>query len=246
MKYRIPLCYLIFLIVLMSCIKIPSPNRNVGMIQLISVKIADFTLNDSTVVKNVPFDQPIHLLFTSAVDIRFHFKGDYHSKFYGVDVAYTYSVPNNSTGIILKPVPLLQYSTDYTLAISSDLRGTNGETFPGLRFKFSTGPGSMVIDSIMLNGKAMTTTPLQNIDPQKINITVTFSQALNPAAYKSAFSFNGPPLSFTLSSDNKTVMASNTTNANGLTRYTFSISSGLTSAGGFSFGGFSSDFFTAD
>ena len=244
MKYRIPLCYLIFLIVLMSCVKVPSPNTNEGMIQLISVQIADFTLNDSTVVKNVPFDQPIHLLFTSAVDTGSILKAITIQNSMGVGEAYTYSALNNSTAILLKPVPLLQYSTEYTLSISSGLRGTKGETFPGLRLKFSTVPGSMVIDSSTINGIAIRTTPLQNIDPAKINITVTFSQALNPNAYKSAFSFTGPPLSFALSGDNKTVTATNNVKAKGLTRYTFSISSALTSAGGFAFGGYSSDFFT--
>ena len=244
MKYRIPLCYLIFLIFLMSCRKVPSPNRNEGMIQLISVKIGNSTLNDSSAVKNVPFDQPIQLLFNSAVDTGSILKAITILTSMGVGEAYTYSAINNSTGILLKPVPLLQYFTEYTLAISSGLRGTKGETFPGIQFKFSTVAGSMVIDSIMLNGKAMTTTPLQNIDPQKINITVTFSQAIDPAAYKSAFSFTGPPLSFAISGDNKTVLATNNVKAKGLTRYTFSISSALASAGGFAFGGYSSGFFT--
>jgi len=71
----------------------------------------------------------------------------------------------------------------------------NGETFPGVRFKFTTLTGSMVIDSISLNGKALTTSSLQNINPTKISFKVTFSQALDPANYASSFSFTGPPLS---------------------------------------------------
>jgi hypothetical protein len=214
------------------------------MIQLISVKIGNSTLNDSSAVKNVPYDQPIQLIFTSGVDTSSILKAITIQNSTGVEEAYTYSATNNSTGIILKPVPLLEYSADYTLAISPGLRGTKGETFPGIQFKFSTVPGSMVIDSIMLNGIVMTTTPLQNIDPQKIKITVAFSQTLDPAAYKSAFSFTGPPLSFALSGNNKTVQATNSVKAKGLTRYSFSISSALTSTGGFTFPGFSSDFFT--
>jgi hypothetical protein len=102
----------------------------------------------------------------------------------------------------------------------------------------------MVIDSVSLNGIPVTTTSLENIDPKKINIKVSFSQALDPTSYSTSFSFTGPALSYTLSGDNKTLLATTGAKANGLTRYSFSISSNLTSAGGFVFGGFNSSFFT--
>jgi len=214
------------------------------MIQLINVKIGASTLDVSSTIKNVPNDQPIQFAFTSAVDTNSLSKVITIQNSGGTAVAYTYSVRNNATDLTLNPTPILQYSTDYTLAISSALHGTKGETFPGIQYKFTTLTGSMVIDSISLNGKAMTTSALQNIDPKKINIKVTFSQALDPANYTSSFSFTGPPLSFTLSGDNKTLLATNTTKAKGLTKYSFSIFSTLTSAGGFAFGGYSSGFYT--
>ena len=214
------------------------------MIQLINVKIGASTLDVSSTIKNVPNDQPIQFAFTSAVDTNSLSKVITIQNSGGIAVAYTYSVRNNATDLTLNPTPILQYSTDYTLAISSALHGTKGETFPGIQYKFTTLTGSMVIDSISLNGKAMTTSALQNIDPKKINIKVTFSQALDPANYTSSFSFTGPPLSFTLSGDNKTLLATNTTKAKGLTKYSFSIFSTLTSAGGFAFGGYSSGFYT--
>ncbi len=105
-------------------------------------------------------------------------------------------------------------------------------------------PGIMAIDSITLNGKPMTSVPLQNIDPKKINIKVIFSEAIDTAKYKSLISFTGPLLSFILSGDNKTLIATNTSKAKGLTKYSFSISSSLTSAIGSSFAGFSSYFYT--
>jgi len=245
MKYKIfRLSYFIFFIGILSCGKDTSPDINRGMIQIISVKIGTSTLNVSNTVKNVPNNQPIQFEFTSSVDSNSITKVITLQNSSGVMVAYTYSSINNLTALALTPTSILQYSTDYTLAISSALRGMNGETFPGTQFKFTTLTGSMVIDSINLNGRAMTTTPLQNIDPKKIDIRVTFSQALDPVNYKSSFSFTGPPLSFTLSSDNKTLLATNTAKAKGLTRYSFSISPTLTSAVGFTFGGFSSDFYT--
>ena len=223
MKYKIfPLSYFIFLIGILSCGKDTSLNKNEGMIQLINVKIGTSTLNASSTIKNVPNDQPIQFAFTSAVDTNSIIKVITLKNSKGVAVAYTYSSINNSNALTLTPTSILQYSTNYTLSISSSLRGINGETFPGIQFKFTTLTGSMVIDSISLNGKAMTISPLQNIDPKKVSIKVTFSQALDPANYKSSFSFTGPPLSFTLLNDNKTLLATNTAKAKGLTKYSFS------------------------
>jgi len=215
------------------------------MIQLISVKIGTSTLNVNSTITNVPNDQPIQFAFTSAVDTNSISKVITIQNSTATAIPYFYSQSDNSTTLTLTPASILQYSTDYILAISSALRGINGETFPGIQYKFTTLAGSMRIDSISLNGKAMTTSTLQNIDPKKINFRVIFSQALDPANYKSSFSFSGPPLSFTLSSDNKTLIATNTAKAKGLTKYSFSISSTLTSAGGFAFGGFSSNFYTS-
>ena len=245
MKYKIfPLCYFILLTGILSCRKDNSPNKNAELIQIITVKIGTSTLDVSSTKKNIPNDQPIQFAFNSAVDTNSLHKVITIQNSGGTGVTYTYSVTNNATDLTLNPAPILKFSTDYTLAISSGLHGTKGETFPGIQYKFTTLTGSLLIDSISLNGKSMITSTLQNIDPKKFNIMVTFSQALDPNNYIPAVSFTGPPLSFTLSGDNKILLATNTAKAKGLTRYSFSISSTLTSAGGFVFGGYSSDFYT--
>ncbi len=215
------------------------------MIQLISAKIGTSTLNSSSTIKNVPDDQPVQVEFNSEVDTSSIKTVITLTDPKGDEIAYKCSSISNSASLTLTPTHILQYSTDYTLAISSALHGINGETFPGIQFKFTTLAGSMVIDSIRLNGTPMTTTPLQNIDPEKMAIKVTFSRALDPNTYKSSFSFNGPPMSFILSDDNMTVTATTGTKAKGLTPYLFSISSALTSAEGFTFAGSSYNFYTA-
>ncbi len=244
MKYKISVIpWFLFFLLVLSCRKETS-NKNAGMIQVISIKIGTSLLNTGTTVKNVPIGQPIQITFSAAVDTSSIFKIITLQNSLGTAVNYTYLQINNTSGIAITPTPILQNSTDYTLKISSSLRGLNGETFPGVQYNFTTLAGVMVIDSIRLNEKAMTSS-LQNIDPNTINITVTFSQPLDPGYYKPLFSFTGPALTYTISDDNKTVLATNTLKAKGLTKYSFSISSSLTSASGFTFGGFSSDFYTA-
>ncbi len=240
----IRLFLIIFFTGTISCRKETPPDHNAGLIQLVSVKIGSTTLDVNATVKNVPYDQPVQLSFTSEVDTGSIRKAISIRNSNGTFVTFTYSYTDSSSTLTLTPASLLGNFTDYTLTISGTLKGAKGETFPGVQFQFTTLAGSMVIDSITLNGIPLTASPLLNIDPNKIEIKVTFSQALDAANYQSSFSFTGPVLSFTLSGDSKTVTATNITAAQGLTRYTFSVSSALTSAGGFTFAGFSSSFYT--
>jgi hypothetical protein len=246
MKYKIfQSVYFILFIILFSCRKDTSSDKNGGIIQLISAQIGTSSLILNSTVKDVPNDQPIGFSFSSAVDTTSLHKIITIKNLAGAAVAYTYSAVSSSSSLTLTPSSHLQYSTGYNLAISSAFRSTTGETFPGVQFRFTTISGSMLIDSILINGQSMTSSSIQNIDPKKINIKVAFSQPLDPVNYKSSFLFTGPSLTLTLSSDKKTVLATNTVKAKGLTKYAFSVSASLTSEGGFIFGGFSSDFYTA-
>ncbi len=245
MKNRlIWLCCLIFFIGILSCRKDTS-NKNAGIIQLTSVKIGNSTLNVSSNVVNVATDQPIQFIFSSAVDTNSIKKVITLQNSGGTPVACSFTPGNNLTALTLTTYPVLQYSTDYTLVISSALHGLKGETFSGVQYQFTTIAGSMTIDSISINGLNVPASALQNIDPKKINIRVTFSQPLDPNNYKAYFSFTGPPLSFALANNNKTTLMTSTAKASGLTKYSIAVSSALTSAGGFIFGGFSSSFYTA-
>ena len=51
-----------------SCRKDTSQNKNPGMIQLVNLKIGTSVLNINTTITNVPVDQPIQFLFSTAVD----------------------------------------------------------------------------------------------------------------------------------------------------------------------------------
>jgi hypothetical protein len=236
-------CFILFFGIL-SCKKDSSQNKNGGIIQLISVNIGSSALGVSDTVKNVPVDHPAILLFASAVDTNSIRNVIILHDSKGNAVNYSYTSTNGSTLITLTPTAVLSNFADYTLVISSNLHGINGENFPGIQFNFKTIAGTIVINSISLNGKSMTVPPLINIDPKKIIIQVSFSQPLDPESYKPSIIFTGAPLSFSLTSDNKTLTATSTAKATGLTKYSFSISTALTSQNGFTFGGFSSDFYT--
>jgi hypothetical protein len=245
---RIKLFRLLFLFIVaavMSCSKQNSGNNNKGLIQLASVKIGASTLSPVNTVKDVPGNQPLVLTFTAAADTTSLMKNITLVYTGGAPIPYSYTTSNNLTVITITPYTPLQNSATLTLSVASSFKGLNGETFPGVEFQFTTIAGTMVMNSITINGSAVTVAPLINVDPVKINIQMTFSQPLDPGNYLSSVSFTGPPLSFTLTTDNKTLLASTTAPAKGLTRYSFSVSSSLTSSNGYTFAGYNTLFYTA-
>jgi hypothetical protein len=246
MKSRIiPLLLYILILGNFSCKKDPSQNKNPGMIQLISLKVGTSLLDIKTTVVNVPVDQALQFIFSNPVDTISIKNSIILKDPNGSNVPYLITSSDNLASLALTPSALLLNSTNYTLTISSALKGMNGETFPGVQFKFTTIPGVLVVNEMNINGKNISSAPLLNIDPKNISIQVTFSQPLDPATFRSSISFTGPSLNLSLSGDNKTLLATNTTKAKGLSLYSFSISSALTSAEGFSFGGSSYSFYTA-
>jgi hypothetical protein len=160
--YRIS--YFIFLLVILSCGE-NSTFRSKGQIQIINAQIGTSFLNAGRIVKNVSNNNPVNLLFTSAVDTNSLTRIISVRPTGGISQTHNYTSANNFAALNLAQVTDLQYSTNNTLAISSTLRGVNGVTFPGVRFQFTAQAGSMVIDSISLNGKTMTTSV--SIDPKK-------------------------------------------------------------------------------
>jgi hypothetical protein len=245
MKNRIfPTFFLILIIGVLSCRKDASLNKNPGIIQLISSKAGTSVLDVNSTIVNIPVDQPLILTFSGAVDTSSIKKSITLRDKAGTTVTYSFTATINSTVLTITCSSVLANSTDYTFEISPALKGINGETFAGAQFKFTTIAGSLLVNSASINGKQITTNPLQSIDPKDISIQVSFSRALDPASYKSAVSFTGPALILSLSNDNKTLIATISAKTKSLTKYSFSISSALTAVDGSLFNGFSSNFYT--
>jgi hypothetical protein len=232
----------LLLLLLFSCHK--DNPVDAGTLQLISATVGNKVLVAGDTVSSSPVEQPIVITFTSAVDTVSLKKNIMLKKTGGTETAYSYSSASSNTKLTLTPAAVLDFAAVYSLEISSSLKGKNGETFPGVKFCFRTLPGTMVVDSIIINGKTMLSTALRDIDPSAFQIRVSFSKALDPATYKPAMVFDGPALSFSLANGNKTVVATNNSKGLGLTKYNFNISSSLVSAEGKTFSGKLFYFFT--
>lgn len=215
-----------------------------GIVQVISAKVGSTLLVAGDTLSSSPVDKPVNLVFSTLIDTTYFRDHVLIEDQGGKKIGFTYTPGISLSEFQLTPAKALEFSTIYNLSITSSLKGSKGETFGGVKYSFNTIPGSMSVDSITVNGKLLKSTPLFNINPSVFQIAITFSHALDPAAYKSAFTFNGPALTYSLSNDNKTVLASNSSVGQGLKRYTLSISSSLTSLSGKTFSGFSGSFIT--
>lgn len=214
--------------------------------QLVRVIAGGVTLNLDAANQNIPADGNVIVEFTSALDTASFRSGVTLKSQAGNTVPCALSYSSDLAVATLDPRANLDYNSTYDLAIGSGVKGINGETFPGLSYKFTTMQGKLLLNSLTLNGQAFKTTkPLTDIDLENITLVADFSEPLNPSAYLPYFTLSGgTPVSAVLSSDGKSVTLSNSAELNGYTRYYFNISSNLTSQEGFTFEGFSNSFFT--
>ncbi|MCK7541914.1 MAG: Ig-like domain-containing protein [Marinilabiliales bacterium] len=104
-----------------------------------------------------------------------------------------YSFMDGNRTVAFTPAQNLDHYADYTLEVTSSLKGVNGETFPGVIYTFKTVNGKMVISSITLNGQTFMPPAIpKNVSRTSTEIIVNFSEALNPSDYQSYFSFQAP------------------------------------------------------
>ena len=235
---------IMFLLVAASCKK--EEGSKVEVLQLASVKVGFTILDPRNITNDIPADQPISINFNSKLDTNTVRKNISIKKEGSSLAAFRISYLNDNYTVYLVPLPSLDNATNYTLSITSGIKGSLGESFPGLEYKFLTIAGRLTVQQIKLNSADFSPSILlQNIDPENVNIHVTFSHPLEPSNYQSKFSIVGSGvLSISLSADGKVVSISPVNRLSAYKRYYFTISSDLKSKSGFPFTAFTNSFFT--
>lgn len=235
------------LLIAAGCKKDKPDDPSTGNMQILKVKSGLTYLYPQDTVSGIVVNQPLLITFSSALDtgtVRENVK----IQKTGSDAATcVISYQDDFKTIVLEPSPQLDFSSDYDLNISSLVRSATKESFPGIVYHFITETGILKVDSIHLNGLNFSPPAvLKEISTKDAIIVVYFSQPLNPSAYKTSFTLGGASgVSYSISGDNRQVTANITSSLKSYTKYTFSISSGLLSATGLPFGGFTNSFYTA-
>ncbi len=244
--YSASLIIFLGLIIAFSCKKeTPSNPGPTGTVQLASIKVGSTILDLEGSNPDVPVESIIYLQFNNELD-SVSAKTSITLEKSGNSVDHSISFANEYKTIVFTLNNPLNYQTSYILQIASSLKGSSGETFPGMTVNFTTVNGALLINSITVSGEnfKLPNHPL-DIDWKNINIEIQFSEPIDTNSYKTMFSIPGKTLSFTLSNNDQKLVVTNVNDFSYYKRYYFLISTGLKSMQGFSYAGFTNYFYTA-
>ncbi len=231
---------------LISCKK--GPGVQIGTLELSSCTVGSISLIYSAEISNIPLNQNISITFSAAVDTIQAKSSIYLSNSSGVAVSGIYfGFTNNYRTVWVKHNQDLAKTSHYTLVVTSNLKGRQGETFDGAEFKFITSSGLFSLTNILLDNQVfMPPVIVYNVRRQGSKLQLQFSEALDTVQLKSSFRLSGNAVyQVSVSNDLKTVNLNCPAILSGYTRYDFSVSTNLKSVLGNSFGGFDNNFVSA-
>jgi hypothetical protein len=233
-------------VVFFSCKK-KDPDTPTGTVQLSQVKAGNIVLKTGETTQDIPVDSSFSIYFNNILDPASVVGSVLLRKSDNSLVACTFVLLDANTSIRLTPQKPLDHAKNYTLQITSGLKGSQGETFPGTEFLVTTIAGKLRIEAITINQQPFQV-PLipKDVDWKSVKIVITFSDSLNLATLNSYFTMSsGMPLTFSLAGSDKILTVSNTAALKDFTKCFFTISKNLTSKNGFPFDGFTNYFYTA-
>ncbi len=108
----------------------------VGDLEIVSAKIADIEVEETSVLTDVPMDFTMTIEFTFPVDQQ---SLESETNLTGRDAPdLNFSYSNENKTVTITGTSLLDYLRKYTISISDDLMGSVGESFPGFSATFYT------------------------------------------------------------------------------------------------------------
>jgi len=244
MLYRLAGTWLILLALLVFSCDRNDPGPDPGSVQLIRARVGTVYLDLQTAVTDIPLDKNVVVEFSNVLDTASARKSVVLKKGGTTAVpSYVTFIDDNRT-VVLQTTVNLDYLADYTLEITSSLRGANRETFPGVTYSFKTVNGRMLITSVTVNGLSfMPPASPRNVSMAAVSIVVDFSEELNPADYQGYFYFPAP-VQYSLSESRRRVTVTSTAALDYYKKYSFTVTTGLKGVNGFTFDGFSNSFYT--
>jgi hypothetical protein len=162
----------------------------------------------------------------------------------------TISPSSDLKTITVTPVGVLKNNTLYTISISEELKGKNGENFLAIAISFRTKKATLELLSLKLNGQPVEVNTKPINVPIDANIELTFSTSLNTESASASLSVEAGPnqeVDFNLAFTNadKTIVINSSNNWQGLQKHTLFISSSLQGTGEEEFSGLNQIFYTA-
>lgn len=220
-------------------------EEDVAALQLQKMFVGNSEINlTGDLSTNLPVDRSITVVFsaelkqssTSALVVL-------KSSFGEVGAAITIS----GNSIIIFPNDILVSNTIYTVVLSAQIQGAQGEKFEVREVSFKTALQNLQVSTLVVGE-----TPIEGNDkitdvPLNLSLTITFSDPVNTDLLRNAVSLTGTftsPLQFVFGNENKTVSITTSSSLKDLTKYIFSISATLKGAAGEGFSPYSRTLYT--
>lgn len=181
MKFLVTIVPMIFLFV--AC-KEESPVVT-GDLQLISISVGTEKLSFTDSNLDLPFDQAVVIRFSQAIDITSVsgniFLYDNNQDTLEVNISFL----DSDKTISVNPGENLNQNDSYSIVLGPNLKGKNGESFPGITLFFTTGSLPLNVVSIFIDGK-------QSVKGSRIS-DVSFQPEIEVSFSEEISSFNIQP-----------------------------------------------------
>ncbi|MBK6265050.1 Ig-like domain-containing protein [Marivirga sp. S37H4] len=238
---------LFFLLLLFSCSDDNAIEEEKGLLQLQSVRIGTMDLIQNQTLEDAPVDKGLIISFSETLNKETTETNITISNTEGIEVPLTFHYLDEDKTVSAIPESDFEHNTSYTVQIGT-IQSIVGNEFPGAEFTFKTIEGSFLLEEATINGKELKTSARITNIPLAPQITLTFSDELNPENNFEDFisiTNKGTKLSlgFTIEND-KTLQITSDEEARDLAKYTLTISSNLKSINNFKFDGFTKEFYT--
>jgi hypothetical protein len=229
----------IFFSILICCL-ISCDRDETDPLILQSVFIGDVELNlDGTVTTDLPTDRSITLIFSAPVNeasaddnaIRLTTSA-------GTVVNRELSFQPEYNTVVIFPSGILNSNTTYTLSLSDQLRGVNGEQFTQQQISFETALEDLEVVAIEIDGNDVGSFNQITDVPLNLAMTIRFSIPIDVSTAASAIDLNGPGstnLSLSWSNNNQNVLITSTSPLKHLSRFELTLSNSLKGAQGENF-----------
>ena len=217
----------IFLFISLSLFFFSCSDDDVVNLDLSSVKIGNYNLDLNNFENNLaaPTTEPIIASFSAPLDVSSTAQHiQLVTELSGEVVPLTVTFLDNNKTFSASPTSELMGGEKYKLTLSAEMRGANGEVFPGISISFTTSAATLDIISLNLGGQdGLQPGQITDVSCEGI-FEITFSKPLNPSTAtieNIILSGNGGTVSATigLSEENKKVTLSSTQKLRDLIRY---------------------------
>ena len=245
-RNNILLLVFILLLLITSCRKqSDTSSSNVLQIKNVTAGTTPITLQGPN--KNIPADSTISLYFDHKLDTSTVSKSIIISGPDKLPVDFISGFSPDFTVALIRPRLSLNVLSDYTLSISSGIKGAAGESYPGAVYSFTTATGKLKLETITVNSIPFpSNVHLREVNRNNVNIQLRFSQPLDTANSRVIFSLSGNQVvKIFFSADFKSVTINNSTALRGYSRYYFTVMNSLKGKNGFSYDGYYNYFFSS-